>query len=227
MRIQPQHHDNELKAHHALFVGSTGSGKTSAIKKLGFIKPTDQVVLYDPYKDYDRLCNREVRRYDTIASFARALYQARSARNGQGFKIAFSPKEGANQKTLEDFSEVVWGAGDARKKPLKIVFEELAKCVKTNAKATGAFGEILTGGRKYSLQALCLFQRGQEVPKTIFGQTPVKWVGRQERKKDALYLSDELDLPANEIMDLECLEYLIKDTNKHKMGNYDKGKIRF
>jgi DNA helicase HerA-like ATPase len=224
--IQPINPNNKLKPLHALFVGTTGSGKTTAIKQIGVIEAKDQVALFDPYKDYDQLVGRKVRRYTKLSAFAKALYQARAVRPAQGFKIAYSPTTGANPKSLEAFCQVVWGAGDGEHpKRLKVVLEELAKCLKTASKADGAFGEILTGGRKFGLDALCLFQRGQEVSKTIFGQCSTKWVGKQERKKDAAYLADELDFPLNEILSMPDFHYMIKKP-EHGMGEFSKGKLR-
>lgn len=226
MSLQPRNPNNRLSAEHALFVGSSGSGKTTAVKQVGVIKATDQVALFDPYNDYETLCGREVRRYTSLAGFARALYSARAAKAGRGFKIAYSPKDGANPKNLEAFSKIIWGAGDGiHKKPLKVIFEELAKCVNTSGAARGAFGEILTGGRKFGLHAICIFQRGQEVPKTVMGQCSIKWVGRQERKKDAVYLADELDLPVENIIKLPRYHYLMK-TADHNIGQFDQGKLR-
>ncbi|WP_417842147.1 hypothetical protein [Terasakiella sp.] len=226
MILQPRNSNNRLSAQHALFVGSSGSGKTTGVKQTGVIKSTDQVALFDPYLDYDTLCGREIRRYTSLAAFARALFAARATKSARGFKIAYSPKDGANAKNLEAFSKVIWGAGDGEhKKPLKVVFEELAKCVNTSGAARGAFGEILTGGRKFGIHAICIFQRGQEVPKTVMGQSPIKWVGRQERRKDAVYLSDELDLPLDDIIKLPRFHYLIK-TSDHDIGQFGKGKLR-
>ncbi len=224
--LKPRNQNNKLSENHWLVVGSSGSGKTTAVKQLGIVKATDQVAIFDPYLDYEELCSREVRRYTTLSSFARALFSARAAKQSRGFKIAFSPSDGANPKNLEAFSKIVWGAGDGKhKKPLKVVMEELAKCVTTSGKATGAFGEILTGGRKFGLEAICIFQRGQEVPKTIVGNCPNKWVGRQQRLNDAVYLSKELDFPVDAIKGLPRYHYLVK-TNDHDIGEHGSGKLR-
>ncbi|RCX07045.1 type IV secretory system conjugative DNA transfer family protein [Marinomonas foliarum] len=226
MSLKPINKNNELTENHWLIVGSSGSGKTTAVKQLGIVGATDQVALFDPYQDYDDLCGREVRRYESLAKFARALFAGRAAKKAQGFKIAFSPVDGATPKNLEAFSKIVWGAGNGHhKKPLKVVMEELAKCVTTSGKATGAFGEILTGGRKFGLEAICIFQRGQEVPKTIVGNCANKWVGRQQRLNDAVYLSKELDFPEQAIKTLPRYHYLIK-TNDHDIGEFDQGKLR-
>ncbi|WP_191601409.1 type IV secretory system conjugative DNA transfer family protein [Marinomonas algicola] len=226
MILKPINSNNNLSENHWLIVGSSGSGKTTAVKQLGIVKATDQVVLFDPYLDYDSLCNAEIRRYSSLAKFAKAVFSARAAKQARGFKIAFSPDSGATPESLVGFCKVVWGAGNGtHKKPLKVVMEELAKCLTTSGKANGAFGEILTGGRKFGLEAICIFQRGQEVPKTIVGNCPNKWVGRQQRMNDAVYLSKELDFPVEAIKKLPRYHYLVK-TNAHDIGKYDSGKLK-
>lgn len=226
MKLNPINKNNELSENHWLVVGPSGSGKTTAVKQLGMVSKGDQVAIFDPYLDYDNLCGAEIRRYVSISKFASALFSARAAKESRGFKIAFSPLEGANPESLEAFCRVVWGAGNGEhKKPLKVVLEELAKCVTTSGTARGAFGEILTGGRKFGLEAVCLFQRGQEVPKTITGNCANQWVGRQKRANDAVYLSKELDFPVEEIKALQRYCYLIK-RNDHGIGEFEQGKLR-
>ena len=182
--LEPINPNNSLNAEHVIYCASSGGGKTSAVKKLGLLKATDQIVFLDPYGDYEgEFLGRKVRTYTKWADFYNALREAR--KSSRGFKIAMKPPK-ATPEALEKFSQIVWACGNGKHpKPLKAVFEELAKMVKTSAKADGYFGEILTGGRKFAIHAHCCFQRGQEIPKTVFGQAPFKWIGLQERQKDA------------------------------------------
>lgn len=228
---QPINPDNSLNAEHVVYCASSGGGKTSAVKKLGLLKPTDQIVFLDPYGDYEgEFLGRQVRTYTKWSEFYRALRNARQST--RGFKIAMRPDK-ATPEALELFSQIVWACGNGKhKKPLKAVFEELAKMVRTSAKADGHFGEILTGGRKFGIHAHCCFQRGQEIPKTVFGQTPYKWIGLQSRRKDAIYLNDELDIPVEVILSIPVpeeaghVEYVLK-TPKHGIGQYHYGKFSF
>jgi hypothetical protein len=228
---QPINPNNSLNAEHVVYCASSGGGKTSAVKKLGLLKPTDQIVFLDPYSDYEgEFLGRQVRTYTKWSEFYRALRNARNST--RGFKIAMKPAK-ATPEVLEKFSQIVWACGNGtHKKPLKAVFEELAKMVRTSAKADGHFGEILTGGRKFAIHAHCCFQRGQEIPKTVFGQAAFKWIGLQERLKDARYISDELDIPVDVIAKLPKpaavghIEYVLKDPS-HVMGQYKQGRFGF
>ena len=66
--MKPINSNNALPALHCVYCGGTGSGKTSAVKKYGNIKPTDQVVFWDPHEDYDEIQGRKVRRYNSFAT---------------------------------------------------------------------------------------------------------------------------------------------------------------
>ena len=89
--MKPINSNNELKALHCVYCGGTGSGKTSAVKKYGNIKPTDQVIFWDPHIDYEEMQGRKVRRYNSFAKFAAAVAAGRKTR--QGFKIALTVPE--------------------------------------------------------------------------------------------------------------------------------------
>ncbi|TDR71488.1 hypothetical protein DFP78_11620 [Photobacterium lutimaris] len=92
--MQPINQNNALSNHHVYVVGMSGCGKTSAAKKL-FIKPTDQVAIFDPIGDYEgQLAGRKVRSYASLKAFAAALIAGR--KTNQGFKIAYYP----NHETL-------------------------------------------------------------------------------------------------------------------------------
>lgn len=193
--------NNKLDAQHVVLVGATGSGKTSALKKLRepFL-PTkgDHVAIFDPYGDYSggEFRNSPVKSYSSWAEFYLALYQHRKRKTG--FKIAISGIK-ANPENLDLFCQIIWSLGDGHKKPLFAVCEETARCVTTAGKAQGAYGECLTGGRKFNIRVVSLFQRGQEVPKTTLTQSAYKWIGAQEGMRDAEYLSKETDIPAEQI----------------------------
>lgn len=225
---QPIRPNNTLQHEHAAYCAGTGGGKTQAINKLGLLKATDQIVFLDPYGDYEgEFKGRKVRTYTKLSEFYSAVRQAR--KGTRGFKIAYKPPGGASPEALEMFSRVVWSCGDGHHvKPLKAVFEELAKMTKSPGKAVGHFGEILTGGRKFGLHAHCCFQRGQEVPKTVMGNLAWRWIGLQPSKKDAVYLENEMDIPAELTLSFPVpatakrIQYAVRGP-MHKAGEYTTG----
>lgn len=221
--MNPINGNNKLNNHHVFIVGMSGSGKTSAAKKL-FIKSTDQVVGFDPYGDYrGKLANRVVRSYDNLHDFAVALFAGR--KTNQGFKIFYQPpvSKRTDNKDFDRFAKIVWAAGNGQhKKPLKCIFEEVAQHTDTIGKDKGYHGQIMRIGRKYGIHAINIFQRAQEVSKTIIDNCETACVLMQKTPDSAMYLQKKSGIPASTIDKLEPLEYVLQEGKKWKQG-----KIRF
>ncbi|QUM91223.1 ATP-binding protein [Moritella sp. 36] len=219
--MQPINPNNALKNGHVFAVGMSGSGKTSAAKKL-FIKPADQVAIFDPVGDYEgKLAGRIVRRYSNLLDFAAALIAGR--KTNQGFKISFQPSFETTPVDFDNFCRIAWGVGNGKhKKPLKVICEEVAEHSLSAGKATGYHGKLLRLGRKFNIHTINLFQRGQEVSKTIIDNCQRACVMMQKTKASAVYLERMTGIAAEAIEPLAPLEYLLQDGKE-----YEKGKIRW
>ncbi len=218
--LEPINNNNKLDNHHAYVVGMSGSGKSSLAKKL-LIKPTDQVAIYDPKREYDGLLRgRKIRVYTHLKAFARALLAGRETR--QGFKIAYRPGEPC-AKDFDLFCRVVWCCGDGmHKKPLKVICEEVAENSTGAGKANGYHGKLLRLGRSYNIHTINLFQRGQEVPKTIIDNCEYGYVMLTKTPKSRRYLEDLTGICALEQGKLQRFEYFCQ------VGvEVEKGKIRW
>lgn len=200
-------------AEHTLYVAGTGGGKTSAVKYLGLIPKTAQAVFFDPYTNYagskfqGQMCHGTKSRL----AFVKSLVMAR--RRGGSFKLAYVPANGATYEELEFFASVVWSVGNGRASRLYTVIEELASCVETSGKLRGRAGELLRGGRQYGLVVHSIFQRGQEVPKTVTEQSSVWWVGAVNSMSDAQWIADKRGLDVNTIATLKSAK-----VNKQRIG---------
>ena len=190
-------------AEHTIYVAGTGGGKTSAVKHLGLVPKSAQAVFFDPYRNYAGAKFRGQRclGVSTRLGFLKALVMAR--RRGKPFKLAYVPSKGATAGELEFFSSVVWSMGNGRADKLHIIIEELASCVETNGKLKGRAGGLLRGGRQYGLVVHTVFQRGQEVPKTVTEQSSVWWIGAVNSMADAQWLADRRGLDVNTIAQLK------------------------
>lgn len=222
---QPKNANNALSKQHAIYVATSEGGKTTAVKKLGLIKATDQVAFFDPFGDYagQPFQGRAVRNYDAWADFYRALVAGRNTR--QGFKIAKTFALEATPDDLDLFCQMIWSVGDGKHpKPMKAVLEEFAELSTSSAKADGYAGKLVRVGRKFGIHAHTLFQRGQEVPKTVLSQAGYKWIGMQETPTDCDYLALKTAVPAAEIAQLEKLDYILKPPGN--MNNWQKGSLR-
>jgi hypothetical protein len=189
-------------AEHVIYVAGTGGGKTSAVKHLGLVPKSSQAVFFDPYRNYagakfqGQMCHGTGSR----AAFVKSLLMAR--RRGQPFKLSYIPENGATSEELEFFSSVVWAMGNGNAAKLHTIIEELASCVETSGKLKGKAGELLRGGRQYGLVVHTVFQRGQEVPKTVTEQSSTWWIGAVNSMSDAKWLGDKKGL---EIKDIAAL----------------------
>tara|TARA_B100000700_G_scaffold23245_1_gene22502 strand:+ start:8982 stop:9644 length:663 start_codon:yes stop_codon:yes gene_type:complete len=219
--MQPINPNNALDNEHCLYVAGSGGGKTTAVKKFGRIKGTDQVVFWDPHQDYDTIQQRKVRRYKTFKAFFAALRAARATK--RGFKIALTVPE--SRKNFLKFCEVVKGFGDGlHAKRLHVVIEELPQVTESVGKEVGAYGWLLTVGRKFGFIVHSVAQRVVEISKTAVSQSVYKWVGVQFSRADAKRMSDETDVPLSDILNLNPLEYYFKSPNA---GNFKKGRLTF
>lgn len=227
--------NNALDANHVCYLAGTGGGKTAAVKLLKLYG--EHVAIFDMYGDYkydgrrknnpfNGLGGRPVYHYETRASFARAFSEA--WRSGKRFVTAYSPtfspklqgkalKE-AKQAELYWFGQLMWAAADGNRQ-LDVIIEELAKLASTAGKDDTIIGELATGGRKFGVVLHAIFQRSQEVPKTIWNNSPRKVLGAQESKGDAKAISEELDAQIEHVYQLSInndkykkkrLYYLVK-----------------
>jgi hypothetical protein len=228
MAINP---NNELDAMHVCYLAGTGGGKTAAVKLInGMIE--NHVAIFDLYGDYKHdarrkspfngLGGRVVYHYKTRKQFAQAFADAWRSR--LKFVVAYSPEfsgslnqaqlKEAKQKELHWFGRLMWAASDGKRR-LDIVIEELAKLSSTAGKDDSIVGELATGGRKFGLVLHTIFQRSQEVPKTIWNNSPRKVLGAQESKHDAKLIAVELDAQLSDVIQLSKLNAENKKKRLH------------
>ena len=239
----PVNPNNSLQAKHVCYLAGTGGGKTTAVKMLRLVG--NQVAIFDMYGDYrydarskspfNGLGGRPVYHYKTRHAFANAFADA--WRSGQKFVVAYSPEfsdilkgeklKAARVSELQWFASLMWAAADGNRE-LHVIIEELAKLASTAGKDDTIVGEMATGGRKFGLILHTIFQRSQEVPKTIWNNSPRKVLGAQESRGDAKQVSVELDAELSDVFalsqrnqqhDKKRLYYLVK--SRGGIGNIE------
>ncbi|PMM76285.1 hypothetical protein BCT47_16550 [Vibrio splendidus] len=209
----PVNANPSFDAEHTLYVAGTGGGKTSAVKHLGLIPKTAQAVFFDPYTNYagNKFQGQMCHGTSSRLAFVKSLVMAR--RRGGSFKLAYIPANGTTSEELEFFASVVWSVGNGQASRLYTVIEELASCVETSGKLRGRAGELLRGGRQYGLVVHTVFQRGQEVPKTVTEQSSVWWVGAVNSMRDAHWIADKRGVDVNTVATLKSAQ-----VNKKRIG---------
>ncbi|NOH85909.1 ATP-binding protein [Vibrio sp. 03-59-1] len=224
--MRPINPSNQLSNGHAWVCGMSGSGKTQLARRK-LIKDTDQVAIFDPLGDYQgQLAGRVVRSYTTLKSFGAALLHGRKTK--QGFKIAYAPTHETTDKDFDKFCRVVWAAGNGlHTKPLKTICEEVAEHTNTSGKETGYYGKLLRLGRKYGIHTISLFQRGQEVSKTIIDNCDLAYVMMQKTPKSARYLEELTGIEAQAISGLTVVDRVSCDYIEQRKKGWKKGIMRF
>lgn len=192
-------------AMHASIVCMTGAGKGIAVQSLGLVPRTVPVVIFDPHAEYKNFAGRRVYRYKTRHNFKKALVKAWASK--KPFVLAYSPpSSGANAKALlrkEAYwlAEFIWFLSDG-KRTIAALFEELAEYAEGNAADDSPIGRLWTGGRKFGIWAMGVFQRSAEVPKTIWLNSPRKVIGAQGGVLDRKRVISELNCTADDVDDL-------------------------
>ncbi|TCT60147.1 hypothetical protein [Vibrio crassostreae] len=206
MAINP---NESLKQLHTLYCAGSGGGKTTAIHKLSVnkvkvIPKQSRVVIFDPYGTFDSLDGRKVQVFTQCERFYPRL--AALMKGNRSFVIAF---RSGDKKVFEWFCRCVWAVADGQK-PLHVVCEEMIRVLPSAHEANEGVREILQGGRKFGLIFHGVFQRAQEVPKSIVRGCARKWIGKPDSIADAKYWSPEMDVDAKAIASLDELEYYFK-----------------
>lgn len=221
----PKNPNNALPNMHCFYVATSEGGKTSAVKNMPKeqrLKANDSYVFFDPFGDYQGVFKgKAVKHYSNVSDFYRALCAARSSK--KPFRIAYQPTF-TSAVEMDRFCGIVWSLGDGNR-PMHVVIEEVAQFVNSSGSAVGYLNNLISVGRKFGLMVTFLFQRGQAVPKTIIGNCAYKWVGMQERQKDAYYLAEETGLPVDKILSLTKLHYIYKKPGAR--NNFDMGVIQY
>lgn len=213
--------NESLDAKHVCIAADTGGGKTAAVKLLGVCG--DHVAIFDIYGNYrydgrkttkgkfNGLGGRRVYTFTNRHDFAKNFIEA--WKSGLPFVVAYNPQPDCilnseellkfRRAELDWFSGLMWQALDGNRE-LYIAIEELAKLVQTVGKDSSSTGELATGGRAFGAILVTVFQRKQEVPKTIWNMSPVKIIGALDTKADIKTMNEAIDAP------IKCLEQVSK-----------------
>jgi hypothetical protein len=204
--------DNSQKAEIVLVSGSSGSRKTTYVKKI--IEKRKRVAVYDAAKhEYGDVKGM------VIAKTQRELLNLLKAHKTTALKVAFQPP----RPCKESFNfwcncMMAWGWAT-------VVAEELAD-VTTAGKAPQGWGDICRKGRAIGLKVYGLTQRPAESDKTIIGNASMLHAGRQTRANDRKYMAAELNISPDELLldDGEFIEFI--PTKSGKPNAYKRGVTR-
>lgn len=196
MAVNP---NTSLKNNHTLYLAISGGGKSQALMQNPAIpKRGARVVLFDPDEDH------RATRTHSLRAFHAALLKA--IKTGRGFRLAYCGD--ATPATFEKWCALVWAVLDGRRITF-VYIEELAAVVNSTGKAGHYAGLLMRQGRKYGAVVHATTQRGAEIPKTIYTQCPIKFIGQQEDYDLPVIAKRTGELP-DKIRALAPLQFLVK-----------------
>lgn len=182
------------------------------------IPGNEDVIIFDTYETFQKLGKRKVYKAKTAKQFISNMMKLR--KQNKPFVASFVGKRSLEE--FEFFQKVAWQFADGNR-ALHIINEELIRFVTSISKAEGQLGENYQGGRKFGLVCHSIFQRGQEVPKSVLRGSQIKWVGKQDDSADAKYWAERIDVSINDVAALVDLEYFVK---RQGIGNVVRGKLK-
>lgn len=205
MSINP---NTARNAKHISICMITGAGKGIALNTLGLIPKKYPAIIFDPHGEYKRISGRQVLQYKTRLNFAKIFKKAWAS--GKPFIMAYSPNVTASnekdskaklQREAEWFARLAWLASDGNR-ILYAVFEEYGEYSDGIGDDKTTIGKIWTGGRKFGIRAIAIFQRSATVSKTIWSNSPVKVIGAQGYENDIKRVSEALGCTKAEVVDI-------------------------
>jgi len=135
---------------------------------------------------------------------------AKAWASGKPFAMAYHPKvTGKNDKerkqSLMDaahwFGRLAWLASNGNR-ILYTVFEEFGEYTQGSGDEDSIIGQIWTGGRKFGLRAVAIFQRPANIAKKIWENSPNKIIGVQGGKRDQERVVAEVGCSLADVVDL-------------------------
>lgn len=182
------------------FVGSSGSGKSQAIKDQLAARKPPRLLIFDPQEEYGAYGLR-VSRLATVREY---LLRAGSA---GPFAIVFRPTE-EPKAMIEQFSAFCLLAYAARN--LTLVCEELSDVTQAGWAPAG-WSKISRKGRHRGVHVYGATQRPAAVDKHFFGNASVIRSGRLNFEADVKTMANVLGVSDNDIRNLPAWHWIERD----------------
>lgn len=190
-----------------LVCGSRGSGKSGWTRQR--CEGVERLLVWDSVGEWSR--DRLVRPVRSLTELHR-LVTADLAHPGP-FRIGYTGP--VNAKTFNTFCKLAFVWMKAAPGGVLVV-EELAD-VTSPGKAPEGWGEIVRKGRHYSGCIYGLTQRPAESDKTLAGNADVIHCGRLSFPTDRKTLAEYLDVPVDDITELQSLHWIERDMRTREL----------
>lgn len=191
----------QLPNRNTLYLGSSGSGKSTALKFNPAIPAKGApVLLFDPNEDH-----KAIRRYSNIRDWVRAVIHCDEVfrTTGRGYRLAYS---GVNDLA----AYLVWCKVAAQilngRWLTYMIVEEMADVSPHAGTAPPPAKKLLNQCRKYGGVFHGTSQKPQEISKTYYENCDVRFIGRVRSMSQKKKMAEELGLTVPEFDALENIE---------------------
>lgn len=181
------------------YAAMSGGGKSQAVKNQ---KLSPRVIVWDPDEDHKTRTR--------VYSITDLLAYLRNHGGKAGFSVAYSGDNSV--KAFELFCGAVWAVLDGNKRT-DCIIEELADVTPSSGKAGEWSGQLIRRVRKYGGVLHAVTQRPAEVPKTIYTQCAIKYIGMQEGD-DLPKMAKHAAVDPAQLAGLQPLEFIRKENGK-------------
>ncbi len=189
-----------LSNRNTLYIARSGGGKSQALKQNSEIPAGGALVLlYDPNEDHAAY------RYNNKKLFGRAAVAA--VRSGKGCRVSYVG--GFGEDDHEWFCQLVFALLDGRRLTY-VIDEELGSAGVRSGRAAKHHARLMNQGRKFGLVYHGVVQFPTELPKTVYRNCEVKYVGPLD-VDTAARISREVGVPTAKISSQIPLQFWVND----------------
>jgi hypothetical protein len=203
-----QRSNKALPNNNTLYISRSGGGKSQAVMQNDAIPDRGvRALFYDPNEDHPWTI-----KYNSMSSFKSAALSAcrRWYSSGRGFRLAYIGEQ--TPDTHEEWCGFVCSVLDGLYMTY-CIDEEIASSCESVARAAPWHRKLMNQGRKYGARYHGTTQRPQEIPKTVFEQCDIWYVGGVS-KALGKRVADEMNIDYVALMNQDPLSFYIKNNKR-------------
>lgn len=174
------------------------------------IPPAAPLLVWDSTGAWSRTF-RDLVRVRTLQDLAALVIADLRGQLPRTFRVAYVGP--VDPEHFETFCRLAWVWIRIRRGN-HLVIEELSD-VTSPGKAPRSWGEICRKNRYQGGLVFAITQRPAESDKTILGNCALIHCGRMNTKRDRLYMAEVLDVPVEDVLGLQDLDYIHRDMRSH------------
>jgi DNA helicase HerA-like ATPase len=192
-----------------IIVGATGSGKSLQVKAQLAKRRPKRLLIWDPQAEYGQLAS-------SVPTIAAAVEQVRLADTRGGLSLVFvpSPDPKLAWRQFDLWCQLAFQAGRCT-----LLAEELSGVTRPGSSPPGWL-RVITQGRHRALSVIGTTQRPALVDKTALDNATTVRCGRLNSAASRRYMADLLDVPADQLAQLQALEWVEKDLHTGRLRRY-------